>query len=101
MAGRSARRRGTAAPQPIARAIRPNWITRKVGPKVRTAIAALRQTRANSPISTAAIHSPTQIRTAIRPTRRLPAAIWADPGSSSVMPKKVKPRRNLIRSLRC
>ena len=91
----------SSSAQPMPRAIRPNWITRRVGPKVRTAIAALRQTRANRPASTAAIHSPTQTRTAIRPTRRLPAAICADPGSSSVMPKKVRPRRNLIRSLRC
>ena len=83
------------------RAIRPNWITRNVGPKVNTAIAALRQTRASKPISSAAIHSPTQTRTAIRPIRRLPAAICADPGSTSVMPKKVRPRRSLIRSLRC
>ncbi|WP_375432715.1 hypothetical protein [uncultured Friedmanniella sp.] len=64
-------------------------------------ITPLRQTSASSATSASSTQSPTQIRSAIRPTRRLPAAIWAEPGSTSVIPRNVSPRRSLTRSLRC
>ena len=91
-----------AAPSRCPAAIRPNWTTRKRrseredgdrrAPPDQGEQSGQQRRRSTGP---------TQTRTAIRPSRRLPAAICADPGSSSVMPKKVRPRRNLIRSLRC
>jgi hypothetical protein len=42
-----------------------------------------------------------QTRSAKRPTRRFPPASWAEPGKTNVMARRVRPRRRLMRSLRC
>ena len=45
-------------------------------------------------------HNPPQMRRAACPIRLLPAAIWAEPGITRVMPRKVSPRRSMTRSAR-
>ena len=54
----------------------------------------------SSPTSTTKTRAPTtlsQTRSAIRPTCRLPAASWAEPGRTSVISSSVTARRNRTR----